>query len=131
MDNPQPVTPPAQPATSQPASPVAPPAPAQPVAVNMQAGQDNHSGGGKKMIIAVLVIVLILAVLAAGGYYFYSQYMGGQTTTSSESQPAPQAVASPNPTTQALTGLQNDLTASPEANLDNDFSAIDQDLQNL
>lgn len=109
MDNSNQVNPTQQPVeptpTTQPTPVVVPPA---------------EPEGSNKMVLW-LILGLVVIVLVVGGIYLYlSQQQGAET-----------GVTQPTPTPVTEENLENELNTIDVAGSDQDFTAIDQDLQSL
>lgn len=93
---------------------------AQPVANPVQA--PPPSGGNKKIWFIIITVALIL--IAAGGVYRYINQQNKlriQETTLSK----------PTPPAETLDTLENELNAASLADLDQEFSSVNPDIQGL
>lgn len=100
-----------------PAQPVEPTPTTQPTPVVVPPAEPE---GSNKMVLWLL-LGLVAIVLVVGGIYLYlSQQQGAETT-----------VTQPTPTPVAEENLENELNAIDVAESDQDFTAIDQDLQSF
>ena len=107
MNNPNPATNPVQ-AAQQPSIGIVPPQPAP-------SGNSNN-----KML--WIIIGLVVVTVLVGGIYWYMISQQKETTT---------AVPKPTPTTESVDSLEKDLNSTSLDDLDNEFSSLDSDLQQL
>lgn len=75
---------------------------------------------GNKMVLWLILGLVVIALVVGGVYIYFSRQQPAETVGTQQS-PAPAAEEN----------LENDLNAIDVGNIDQDFSAIDQDLQNL
>lgn len=103
------IQPPQQAVTPQNTTVAAPPAP---------------SGHSNKFILWFVVVLVVIVLLSGGIYTFLSR----QKAETSSSQPIVQATIKPQDTIDAL---DRDLSAVNVGDVDDNFSSVDQDLQQL
>ena len=107
MNNPNPATNPVQ-AAQQPSIGIVPPQPAP-------------SGNSNNKILWIIIGLVAVTVLVGGIYWNITNQQKAATTT----------VPKPTPTSESVNTLERDLNSTSLDDLDNEFSSLDSDLQQL